>query len=136
MLLGKTSQEKFNEIESYLDNNQSIINLINKTSLLEMLSILNKSQFYIGPDSGTLHMARMIDLPVIGLYATSNPLRTGPYCKLEYTINKYPQALEAFLDKKIENVKWGERVRNREAMKLIKIDDVKAQIKRVMKDFL
>ena len=136
VLLGKTSQEKSNEIENDLDNNQSIINLINKTSLLEMLSILNKSQFYIGPDSGTLHMARMIDLPVIGLYATSNPLRTGPYCKLEYTINKYPQALETFLDKKIENVKWGERVRNREAMKLIKIDDVKAQIKRVMKDFL
>ncbi len=101
-----------------------------------MLSILNRSQFYIGPDSGTLHMARMIDLPVIGLYATSNPLRTGPYCKLEYTINKYPQALETYLDKKIENVKWGERVRNREAMKLIKIDDVKAQIKKVMKDFL
>ena len=136
VLLGKTSQEKFNEIENYLDNNQSIINLINKTSLLEMLSILNKSQFYIGPDSGTLHMARMLDLPVIGLYATSNPLRTGPYCKLEYTINKYPQALETFLDKKIDNVKWGERVRNRKAMKLIKIDDVKAQIKKVMKDFL
>jgi len=136
VLLGKTSKEKLNEIESHLDNNQSIINLINRTSLLEMLSILNKSQFYIGPDSGTLHMARMLDLPVIGLYATSNPLRTGPYCKLEYTINKYPQALEAFLDKKIENVKWGERVRNREAMKLIKIDDVKVQIKRVMKDFL
>tara|TARA_B100000035_G_scaffold110514_1_gene93840 strand:- start:7964 stop:8983 length:1020 start_codon:yes stop_codon:yes gene_type:complete len=136
VLLGKTSKEKSNEIESYLDNNQSIINLINRTSLLEMLSILNKSQFYIGPDSGTLHMARMLDLPVIGLYATSNPLRTGPYCKLEYTINKYPQALEAFLDKKTENVKWGERVRNREAMKLIKIDDVKVQIKRVMKDFL
>ena len=136
VLLGKTSKEKSNEIESYLHNNQSIINLINRTSLLEMLSILNKSQFYIGPDSGTLHMARMLDLPVIGLYATSNPLRTGPYCKLEYTINKYPQALEAFLDKKTENVKWGERVRNREAMKLIKIDDVKVQIKRVMKDFL
>ena len=136
VLLGKTSKEKSNEIESYLDNNQSIINLINRTSLLEMLSILNKSQFYIGPDSGTLHMARMLDLPVIGLYATSNPLRTGPYCKLEYTINKYPQALEAFLDKKTENVKWGERVRNREAMKLIKIDDVKVQIKRVMKDSL
>ena len=43
---------------------------------------------------------------------------------------------EDSLDKKIENVKWGERVRNREAMKLIKIDDVKVQIKRVMKDFL
>ncbi len=135
VLLGKTSQEKSNQIENELVNNQSIINLINKTSLLEMLSILKKSQFYIGPDSGTLHMARMVDLPVIGLYATSNPLRTGPYCKLEYTINKYPQALETFLDKKIENVKWGERVRNRKAMKLIKIDDVKAQIIKIMKNF-
>ena len=136
VLLGKTSQEKSNEIESQLDNNQSMINLINKTSLIEMLSILNKSQFYIGPDSGTLHMARMLNLPVIGLYATSNPLRTGPYCKLDYTINMYPQALEIFMNKKIDDVKWGERVRNREAMKLIKIDDVKTQIKRIMKDFL
>ena len=97
MLLGKTSRERSNEIESELDNNQSTINLINKTSLLEMLSILNKSQFYIGPDSGTLHMARMIDLPVIGLYATSNPLRTGPYCKLQYTSLYYVLALDTSL---------------------------------------
>ncbi len=38
-----------------------------------MLSVLNMSKFYIGPDSGTLHMANMLALPIIGLYATSNP---------------------------------------------------------------
>ena len=65
-----------------------------------MLSVLNLSKFYIGPDSGTLHMARMINKPIIGLYATSNPKRTGPYQKLEHVIDKYSEALDKFSSKK------------------------------------
>ena len=98
-----------------------------------MLEVLNLSEFYIGPDSGTLHMARMINKPIIGLYATSNPERTGPYQKLEHVIDKYSEALEKFSSKKRNGVKWGERVRDPNAMNLITIDDVKAKIKEIIK---
>ena len=99
-----------------------------------MLSVLNMSEFYIGPDSGTLHMANMLALPIVGLYATSNPRRTGPYSNLEYTVDKYEEALDTFSKKSIEKAKWGERVRDKGAMKLILLDDVKLMIRKVLSD--
>ena len=132
IILGKTSQSKYNLVSESFKKNSHTMNLINKTTLIEMLSILDQSKFYIGPDSGTLHMARMTDIPIIGLYATSNPHRTGPYQKLEYVIDKYKDALEMFSNKSIKNVKWGERVRDPEAMNLISINDVKNEIRKII----
>ena len=109
-----------------------IDNLIAKTDLEELYIILENCDAYIGPDSGTLHMASMLHKPVVGLYATSNPKRTGPYRNMKYTINKYPDALKIFENKSEDDVKWGFRVRNKKAMSLIKIEDVKAMINKIM----
>ena len=35
----------------------------------------------VSPDTGPLHIARALDVPVIGLYGYTNPKRTGPYRK-------------------------------------------------------
>ena len=77
-------------------------------------------------------MASMLHKPVVGLYATSNPKRTGPYRNMKYTINKYPDALKIFENKSEDDVQWGFRVRNKKAMSLIKIEDVKAMINKIM----
>ena len=37
----------------------------------------------ISPDTGPLHIARALDVPVVGLYGATNPKRTGPYRKFE-----------------------------------------------------
>ena len=109
-----------------------IDNFVAKTNLEELYIILENCDAYIGPDSGTLHMASMLNKPVIGLYATSNPKRTGPYQNMEYTINKYPDALKIFENKSEKDVKWGFRVRNNKAMSLIDIEDVKTMINKIM----
>ena len=119
------SSKTFNGIH-YIDN------FVAKTNLEELYVILENCHMYIGPDSGTLHIASMLNKPVIGLYATSNPKRTGPYRNMQYTINKYPDALRIFENKNEEDVEWGYRVRNKQAMSLIKIEDVKTMIKKVM----
>ncbi len=77
-------------------------------------------------------MANMLKVPIIGLYATSNPRRTGPYKNLNYTVDKYEEALNKFSNKSISSAKWGERVREKNAMKLITLDDVKSMIKKVL----
>ncbi len=133
VILGKTSDDKLANLHKCYRETSSALNLVNKTSLTEMLCVLNLSKLYIGPDSGTLHMARMVDIPIIGLYATSNPQRTGPYQRLDYVINKYNKALEKFSSQSIDTVKWGQRVRDPNAMKLITIDDVKTEIKKILK---
>lgn len=132
IFIGKTTEERKNTFQKYIKINSNTVNLINRTSLGEMLNVLNMSKFYIGPDSGTLHMANMLALPIIGLYATSNPKRTGPYSSLSYTVDRYEKAIEKFSKKSIEKTKWGERVRDKGAMKLILLDDVKLMIKKIL----
>ena len=51
---------------------------------------------------------------------------------MNYTINKYPEALRKFENKDENDVKWGFRVRDKNAMSLIKIEDVKNMIEKIM----
>jgi len=109
-----------------------ILNLVNKTNLQELSLVLNNCAFYIGPDSGTMHMASMHSKPIIGLFATSNPKRTGPYNNQKYIVNKYDMALKNYIKTNEKNIKWGTRVRFKDAMSLITINDVKQKIDLIM----
>lgn len=108
-----------------------IHNLIGKTHLKQLLALLARADVLLAPDTGPVHMATMVNTPVIGLYACSNPLRTGPYYSL-YIINRYPQAIAQFLGKTEQQVPWGKRINNTGAMALITVEDVLYQFNRVM----
>lgn len=45
--------------------------------------LLAGSRLVISPDTGPLHIARALDVPVVGLYGYTNPKRYGPYRKYE-----------------------------------------------------
>ena len=125
---------KYELEKSILFNKKNnLTNMVGKTNLQDIYNLIKLSELYIGPDSGTLHIASMLLKPVIGLYATSNPLRTGPYYEMKYTINKYPEALMMFNKKTEDTAKWGERVRNKNAMSLIKTQDVIDSIDKILK---
>ena len=111
-----------------------VYNYVGKTNLQELYKILAGCEFYIGPDSGTLHIASILSKPVLGLYATSNPSRTGPFQNMKFIINKYPEALKKYNNKSVSNAKWGERVRDPKAMSLISINDVKLKINKITKN--
>lgn len=49
--------------------------------LRRLVWLLDGSDLVISPDTGPLHIARALDVPVIGLYGYTNPKRTGPYRK-------------------------------------------------------
>ncbi len=127
---GNSDYEK--KMSKDLEDSEYIHNIVGKTHLQDLCNILQRSEFYIGPDSGTLHIASMLGKPVIGLYATSNPNRTGPYNNMAFVINKYPEALRKYKNKSTSNVSWGERVRVSEAMVLIKIEEVKQKIDQIL----
>ncbi|MCI0433663.1 MAG: glycosyltransferase family 9 protein [Gemmatimonadetes bacterium] len=48
--------------------------------------LLGGSRLAISPDTGPLHLARALEVPVIGLYGYTNPLRYGPYMKFRELI--------------------------------------------------
>lgn len=99
-------------------------NLIGKTGLKELLALLDRAHVLVAPDSGPVHMATAVGTPVIGLYVTSNPMRTGPYLSQQWVVNKYPEALKAQFGKTIDEVPWGKRVRNPAVIDLIRVRDV------------
>jgi heptosyltransferase I len=72
----------------------AIINVAGKTSLKELLALCGQARVVVGPDSGTLHMATTQRTPAIGLYAHSNPFRTGPYHGLSYVANSYADIMQ------------------------------------------
>lgn len=104
------------------------IDLVGKTSLKQLLALLERACTLISPDSGPVHMATAAGTPVIGLYATSNPERTGPYLHRKWTVNRYPQAVRRFLGKSVDDVRWGQRVRHADAMLLVETDAVIAKL--------
>jgi heptosyltransferase I len=48
-----------------------------------LLWLLGGSDLVIAPDTGPVHVARALDIPVIGLYGHTNPWRVGPYRRFE-----------------------------------------------------
>jgi heptosyltransferase I len=104
------------------------VNLMGKTSLQELLALIGVARLVICPDSGPAHMAAAVNTPVIALFATSNPDRTGPYLSRHLTVNRYPDAVRKYLDREPDELRWGQRVRDPDAMDLITIADVSSKI--------
>jgi len=119
-------KEYGDEISKHCD--QVPVNLIGKTNLKQLLAIIAQAAAVISPDSGPAHMATTVGTPVIGLYVTSNPQRTGPYLSQEWVINKYPDAIHDESGKTADEVPWGTRVRNPNAMQRISLEDITTKL--------
>lgn len=68
------------------DNN--VVNLSGKTSLLDVTKIIKRANIFIGVDSGLLHVASALDVPVIGLYGKTLPQYIGPQNEKKVIIKK------------------------------------------------
>ncbi|MGD8380228.1 MAG: glycosyltransferase family 9 protein [Gammaproteobacteria bacterium] len=109
-----------------------ITDLVGRTSLKQLAALLERARVLVSPDSGPVHIATAMGTPVIGLYATSNPDRTGPCLGREWIVNRYPDNLREFLHTDVDSVRWGTRVRHPEAMERIRVDEVIERLDRLM----
>ncbi len=101
-----------------------VVNLIGQTTLKQLLAMLERGTVVLCPDSGPAHMATAVGRPVVGLYATSNRHRTGPYLSQDLVVDRYPEAVRKELGRSVGEIRWGRRVRNPDAMSLITVADV------------
>ena len=107
------------------------VNLVASTSIDELVALLHMADIVLAPDTGPVHIASALATETIGLYASTNPDRAGPYNHKRYVVNKYPQALLKYNDKTVEDAPWGERIKTAECMALISVDDVRQQIQNI-----
>ena len=69
-------------------------------------------------------MAVTVGTPVIGLYAHSNPKRTGPYLYQDYVVEVYHQNLLEQTGKTADQLPWGTRVNGADLMAQIRVEEV------------
>jgi heptosyltransferase I len=48
-------------------------------SLAEMISLMRRASLVIAGDTGPLHLAAALEIPVVGLFGPTDPARNGPY---------------------------------------------------------
>ena len=114
------------KIEAHMQ--MKALNLIGKDTLKKFLALLQSADVIISPDSGPAHMAAGLDTPVIGLYAASNPKRSGPYFSRQWCVDKYGAAARAFKNKSENELKWGTKLEYPGVMDLIAVDEVTSKL--------
>ncbi len=105
-----------------------IANRIGEDTLPQLLALLARATVLVSPDSGPVHMATMVGTPVIGLYAATNPARTGPYLSRNWCVNAYPLAAERFSGRPAQELPWTTKIELPGVMDLIKVAQVTAKL--------
>jgi heptosyltransferase I len=109
-----------------------LLNQIGKDTLPQLLGLLSQSTVLVTPDSGPAHMATMVGLPVIGLYAATNPARAGPYYSRQWCVDKYDAAARKYLGKPAAQIPWTTKIERSGVMDLISVSDVTAKLDALM----
>jgi len=75
---GKRDIRRVEEIVASLRNNQKVVNLAGKTSITQLLALMEQVNLVITNDSGPLHLAVMMGTPTISFFGPESPLQYGP----------------------------------------------------------
>jgi heptosyltransferase I len=115
-------------IERLLSKETPVVNQIGKDTLPQLLALLHRARVLIAPDSGPVHMATMVGTPVIGLYAATNPARSGPYLSRQWCVDAYAEAAVRFCGKTAGGLPWTRKIEEPGVMDLITVPQVTAKL--------
>lgn len=128
----KVEVDLADDIQSKLS--KPCLNLVGKSSILQMLALIDEVEMVIAPDTGPAHMASAMNTPIIGLYAHHNPVRVGPYHYLKYAVSVYEEAIFAETGKTNQELNWRTRAKDEKAMDRISSESVISMFDRVVED--
>lgn len=78
VLVGSNGDKRLSEDISQLASIPPV-DLTGKTSLKQLAHIIRQADCFVGGDTGPMHLAVAVDIPVIALFGPTDPLRNGPY---------------------------------------------------------
>ncbi len=64
------------------------LSLAGRTDLKGLASVIKDARFMVSNDTGPMHIAAALDVPVFALFGPANPARTGPYGRGHTVIRK------------------------------------------------
>jgi heptosyltransferase I len=108
------------------------VNMVGKDTLPELLATLARATVLVSPDSGPAHMATTVGTPVIGLYAATNPARSGPYLSRQWCVDRYEDAALRFLGRPAGAVPWTTKIEHPGVMDLVTVGDAVERLDALM----
>ncbi len=125
---GRSALEKRMGAEITAAAHSALLNQIGKDTLPQLLGLMASSTVLLSPDSGPAHMAAMVGLPVVGLYAATRTARVGPYLSREWCVDEYEAAAQKFYGKPAAEVAWTLKIEKPGVMDLISVESVTAKL--------
>ena len=74
--------------EAVSHSNGNAVSLAGKTSLKELIALIAKAKFFVCNDTGPMHIAAALNIPVFAIFGPANPIRTGPYGDIHTVIRE------------------------------------------------
>ncbi len=108
------------------------VDQVGRDTLPQMLALLRDATLLLAPDSGPAHMATAVGTAVIGLYAPTNPARSGPYLSQQWCVNQFPEAARIFMGRGPEELPWWVKIEKPGVMDLIEPDAVMQRLDEFM----
>lgn len=124
VLCGSRGEQEMAAARRIAGEVQGLINLAGQTDLPQLFALIAGARVLVSPDSGPVHIARAFEVPVVGLYAVARSQKTGPYQRMQWTIDRYAEAVREILKKDPGTVAWDTRVHDARAMQLITLAEV------------
>jgi lipopolysaccharide heptosyltransferase I len=82
--------------EAVANSNNKAINLAGKTSLKELVSLISRARFLVTNDTGPMHIAAALNVPVFAIFGPANPIRTGPYGTIHTVIQEQANCIPCY----------------------------------------
>lgn len=96
--------------------------MADSTSLPELAALLRRASFFVGSDTGPMHIAAAVGTPCVSLFGPTRPEECGPYGEGHETIQRFYQ----------EGSGAERRGSDNRAMRAITVDDVMRACKRLV----
>lgn len=90
VLLGTAGDARITSVVAAGLDPGRVTDLAGRTSLAEFAATLSSLRLLVANDTGGMHLANALGVPVVGLFGPTNPLRTGPVFSSPYRILQPP----------------------------------------------
>jgi heptosyltransferase II len=121
LLLGSSGDRKVAE-SVCRSARDALVDLTGKTTLGEAMALISRCRLFVTNDSGLMHVAAALGVPVVAIFGSTDPLRTGPLGGMSRVLCKTVPCAPCFKAKCPED---------RRCMDLISVDEVFAEAEKL-----
>lgn len=79
----------------------SVMNLLGKTSVTELVALISLAKAHIGGDTGSTHIAAALGIPAYSVYTATRPQRSCPYGQIHRCMTSDPVELTDLIKREL-----------------------------------